>query len=242
MEALGINLGYLIVQILNFIVIFVVLRAWVYKPLVNMLENRRKTIAQGLEDANEAQKARANAEEEAQGIISAAQAKAAELTREATGRAEETAKRIRTEAQGELDGLREALKADMEEERQRLLREVRNQVASLSIAAAQKLIGESLIKDEKQQHELVQAFFSRVQGSDVVVLEAAKDASVEVTSALPLTDAEKQAVRKDYLKGDVSNVAYKVDPAILGGLVIRIGDQVIDGSIAGQLQHLRQTL
>jgi F-type H+-transporting ATPase subunit b len=242
LEALGINLGYLIVQILNFIVIFVVLRAWVYKPLVKMLKNRRTTIAQGLEDANEAQKARANAEEDAQKIISEAQAKAADLTRESTSRAEEAAKRIRNEAQGELDGLREALKADMEEERQRLLRDVRTQVATLSIAAAQKLIGESLLKDEKQQHALVQAFFSRVQGSEVVVLEAAEGASAEVTSALPLTDAEKKAVHKDYIKGDVSDVAYKVDPGILGGLVIRVGDQVVDGSIAGQLQDLRQKL
>jgi F-type H+-transporting ATPase subunit b len=241
LEALGINLGYLIVQILNFIVIFVVLRAWVYKPLVKMLENRRKTIAQGLEDASEAQKARSNAEEKAQKIINEAQAKAAEITREATSRADEAAKRIQAEAQGELETLRENLKADMEEERKRLLNEVRGQVASLSIAAAQKLIGEALLKDEKQQHELVQAFFSKVQGSEIVVLETPHGASAEVTSALPLTDAEKEAVRKDYIKGD-ADVTFTVDPSILGGLVIRVGDQVVDGSIAGQLQDLRQKL
>ena len=47
MEKLGINLGYLLVQIFNFIILFMVLKAWVYKPLINMLEKRRATIAKG---------------------------------------------------------------------------------------------------------------------------------------------------------------------------------------------------
>ena len=51
MEALGINLGYLFVQIFNFLIVVVVLRAWVYKPVVGLLQKRRETIAQGLEDA-----------------------------------------------------------------------------------------------------------------------------------------------------------------------------------------------
>ena len=51
MEKLGINLGLLIVQILAFTIVFLTLNAWVYKPLVDMLAKRRKTIADGLEDA-----------------------------------------------------------------------------------------------------------------------------------------------------------------------------------------------
>ena len=95
MEKLGINLGYLIVQILNFVVIFVVLRAWVYKPLMAMLEKRRATIAQGLEDARIAEEARANAEKEKERILSEAQTKAAEIVREAAERAEKPAQQQR---------------------------------------------------------------------------------------------------------------------------------------------------
>ncbi|MEK6222987.1 MAG: ATP synthase F0 subunit B, partial [Chloroflexota bacterium] len=88
MEALGINLGYILLQVANFLVLLVILRVWVYKPLINMLTTRRETIAQGLEDARVAAEARANAESEAEKILSNAQSKASDVVREATTRAE----------------------------------------------------------------------------------------------------------------------------------------------------------
>jgi F-type H+-transporting ATPase subunit b len=76
MEQLGINLGLLIVQIIAFIIVFLTLNAWVYGPMVNMMESRKQKIAQGLEDARVAAEARANAEKEAAKIISDAQTEA----------------------------------------------------------------------------------------------------------------------------------------------------------------------
>ena len=69
MEALGINLGFFVVQLFNFIIVAIVLSAWAYGPIVNLLEQRKQRIAQGLEDARIASEARANAEKEAQKII-----------------------------------------------------------------------------------------------------------------------------------------------------------------------------
>jgi len=48
---LGINLTFLISQIVNFVVLLIVLRVWAWKPILNMLEKRREKITQGLEDA-----------------------------------------------------------------------------------------------------------------------------------------------------------------------------------------------
>ena len=87
MEQLGINLGLLIVQIIAFIIVFLTLNAWVYEPMLNMMESRKQKIAQGLEDAREAAEARANAEKDADKIRGEAQAEAAKIVREATERA-----------------------------------------------------------------------------------------------------------------------------------------------------------
>ena len=62
MDALGLNLGYLFVQIFNFLIVFLILRAFVFTPIMNLLQKRRAAIAQGLEDARVAAEARANAE------------------------------------------------------------------------------------------------------------------------------------------------------------------------------------
>ncbi len=101
------------------------------------------------------------------------------------------------------------------------------------------MVGEAL--DEKKQRALLDEFFSGVKSGKVVVLDSAdfKGDSAVVTSALPLTKEEQEAVEKNF---DAKKVIYKVDPSILGGLVVKIGDKVLDGSVAGKLEGLRQNL
>lgn len=244
MEKLGLNLGYILVQIFNFLALFVVLRAWVYKPIMTMLEKRRATIAQGLEDARIAEEARANAEAEASKIILDAQTKATHIVHESMERADKVVVEIKAEAEQEINKERAATLVEVEDERSRMLGDLRGQVAALAIAAAQKLVGEAL--DEKRQHALLAEFFSGVKNGKVVVLEnqALSGVSAEVISALPLTADEQSIVKKDVLSkmGSKSDVSFKVDPSILGGLVVRVGDKVLDGSVAGKLDNLRQNL
>jgi F-type H+-transporting ATPase subunit b len=243
-EKLGINLGYLIIQIANFIILFIVLRAWVYKPITKMLEKRRQSIAKGLEDARIAAEARANAENEAAKIIADAQAQAGAIIRDASNRTETTVKDIKQKAEDEITKSRQAAMTEAIQERDQMLGELRSQVAALAISAAQKLVGDAL--DEKRQRLLLTEFFSGVKSGKVTLLEDMKltKADAEVTSALPLTEDEKAAIQKDVFNkaGGEVKVQYRVDPAILGGLVIKVGDRLIDGSVAGKLENLRGNL
>jgi F-type H+-transporting ATPase subunit b len=101
MEALGINFGLLIVQIIAFIIVFLTLNSWVYKPMLDMMESRKQKIAQGLEDARVASEARANAEKDAQKILAEAQAEAGKVVREATERAASAGKDVKAAAEAE---------------------------------------------------------------------------------------------------------------------------------------------
>jgi F-type H+-transporting ATPase subunit b len=243
MAQLGINLGLFILQVLNFGIVLILLYKWAYTPILNMLAKRRAAIAQGLEDARIAAEARANAEAEARQIIAKAQAEAAEKVREATQRAEAVALEVKAEAEGDAVKIREEALTDAAAERERLLGDLRGQVAALAMAAAQKLIGEAL--DEKRQRSLINEFFSGVKAGKVVVLEDAdlQGTSAEIVSALPLTDSEKEVVRQEIVsKVSAQTVAFRVDPNILGGLVVKVGDKVLDGSVAGQLENLRKSL
>ncbi|MCB0100402.1 MAG: F0F1 ATP synthase subunit B [Anaerolineales bacterium] len=238
MEALGINLGLLIVQIIAFSIVFLTLNAWVYKPMLDMMDSRKKKISQGLEDARVASEARANAEKDAAKIIADAQAEAGKVVREATERAEVAAKDVRSAAEGEAAKARDAALAETELERGRILGDLRGQVAALAIAAANKLVGEAL--DEKKQHALLDEFFSGVKSGKVVVVgEELKGETAVVTSALPLSKDEEAAVKKSVSAKDFS---FKVDPAILGGLVIKVDEKVLDASVAGRLEGIRSAL
>jgi len=244
LEKLGLNLGYLLVQVLNFLIILVVLRVWVYKPVLELLEKRKKAIAQGLEDARVAAEARANAEAEAKKIISDAQEKASELVREATERADAVGKEIKSAAEAEAAKIRENALDEAHHERDRILADVRGQIAGLAMAATQKLIGEVL--DEKRQRELIDEFFSGVKSGKVVLLDNADvtGETAEVTSAVPLKPEEKATIQNIILSriGKQVPVTFNVNPNILGGLVIRVGDKVLDGSVTGQLEELKQSI
>ncbi len=233
MEALGINLGYLIMQILIITIMMLLLRGLVYKPIIRTLEERKARIAKGLEDARQAAIARDNADAEAAKVIDDARQEAVRIRQDAVTQAEETAKAIEVKANEEAKEIVAKASEDAEEERNRILADLRGQVAAISIAAANKLVGESL--DEKRQHELITEFFSKVSAD----VEALSGDTAEVTSALPLTDSEKTDIKK---KLKVAEVVFKVNPAILGGVIIRIGDQVIDDSVASRMSALSESL
>ena len=243
MEALGINLGYLIVQILNFLIVLVVLRAWVFKPIMGLFESRRAKISQGLEDARVAAEARANAEKEAREIIARAEAEKQQKVRDASTQAEQTVKDMIAQAEVQAAKIHENTQTEIAQERNQILADVRGQVAALAMSATQKLLGEAL--DEKRQRALIDEFFSGVKDGKVSILETELSGeAVEVTSALPLTEAERQAVERDVLAkvGAQAAVSFRVDPLILGGLVVKVGDKIVDASVAGKLDTMRQNL
>jgi F-type H+-transporting ATPase subunit b len=243
MAALGVNLGLFLLQVIAFVIVMVTLNVWVFKPMTGMLNKRRETIAKGIEDARVAAEARANAEKDAAKIMADAEKKANVTVAEARERAEAAAKDVKSAADADAAKARDAALAEVEGERNKLLGDLRGQVAALSIAAAQKLVGEAL--DEKRQHALINEFFSGIKSGKVVVMDDVnfKGDSAVVTSALPLSKDEEATVKKDVLaKVGAQAVTFRVDPSILGGLVIKVGDKVMDGSVAGKLEGLRQSI
>lgn len=232
MEALGINLGYLFIQIIAFIVIYVLLTRFIYDPLISVLKERRTRIQKGLEDAEKAANARMNAEAEAEKVLQQARSEAQGIIEEARGRGEEVAKQVEAEARAEADRLREDARASAVEERNAQLAGLRSQVAAISVAVAQQLIGEAL--DEKKQQALVNDFFAKVPAE-----AKSLSGNVEVVSAMPLSEAEQNKAKQEI---GAENVTFSVDPSILGGLIVRSGDRVVDGSVRSGLGEISQRL
>lgn len=232
MDALGINFGFFLAQIINFGVIFLLLTAILWRPLINVMEKRKETIEKGLEDARIASEARANAEKDAEEIRNQARTEAQQIVAEARSRADESSREVLAEANQEAEEIRANARAQAEEERNQLLSDMRSQVISLAIAAANHLIGESM--DAKKQEEIVNQFFTRLPENVKNLGE-----QIEVVSALPLTDAEKNKVQD---ATGASKIDYKVDPALLGGLVLRSGNRVVDGSVRSSLSALSTNL
>lgn len=232
LEALGINGGFLIAQAINFFLLFGGLTFFLWRPITNMLDARSEKIAKGLEDASAAANARRNAEDEAEKILAQARTEAQGIIAEARGQGEAVAKSVETEARQEAERFRDSARIDAKAERDAELAGLRDQVVAISVAMTRRLINAQM--DAKKQSELVADFLARVPAD-------AKNLSGEVTviSAMPLTDAEQGDVKK---ATGADNVTFEVNPAILGGLIIRAGDRVIDGSVRSNLGDMAESL
>ena len=78
----GIDWPLLVAQIVNFLIVFFVLKRFAYKPLLDLLKNREKTIKQGIKNADDARVALEQAQEKETTILKNAQAEARKLIEE----------------------------------------------------------------------------------------------------------------------------------------------------------------
>lgn len=238
--AMGINGPFLISQIVNFLVLFGLLSVLLWKPARKRLEEREAMLKQQAEDAEAAARKLEQVGQEREAVLEEARKEADKIVAQAQERVEAIMKDAGAEAK---EIIRQA-QEDAKEEKNDLLKGVRDQVGVLAIAATQKLLGAAL--DESRQKALVDEFFSSVKEGKVVVLEGEELAgkSAVVTSALPLTDREKGVIEKDILKRtkEDTEVDFNVDPDLLGGLTIRIGDKLYDYSVSSQLADMGSRL
>lgn len=246
LQGLGINPAFLLSQIVNFLILFAGLYFLLWKPILKMLDQRKERIQQGLEDAERAKEEKERAEAEFNKRLEEAAQERERIIARAREEAQGERKAIVAEAEQEAERVLVGAREEARSEGERILEELRGQVALLALAAANRLIGEAL--DEERQRRLVDEFFTGISAGRVQIIDEAElavgEAKARVTSALPLSAKEKATLASNLAAqlGAEPEVEFDVDPAILGGLVLKVGDRVIDGSVAGKLGALRERL
>ncbi|GCE18016.1 ATP synthase F1 subunit delta [Dictyobacter kobayashii] len=94
------------------------------------------------------------------------------------------------------------------------------------------------------QRELVDVMPNIATEFENLVLDYRNQAIAEVTTAAQLDDAQQEIVRKalEHKTGKSIIMHSRVDPSILGGVVARVGDEIIDGSVRNRLHVMQQQL
>lgn len=145
--------GTVIVELVTFVIMLAILARYVYPEIVKVAEARQRQIAEQLKEAEDARAAAEqrlkeaeeklnDARKTAQGVIEAAAKSAEQLRQEMRQKAEEESKRTV-----------EAARKEIEAERDQAVRSVRSEVASLVVAATEKVIGETL--DDAKHRQLI---------------------------------------------------------------------------------------
>ena len=151
-----INLFWVIVSALNFILFFILIWSFAFKPVSAMLSERKSKIEQGLKDAEQARRDRENAEQERIAALSEARREANEILARAQKVSQETRDADIAATRDELERLRVKAAGEIEAEKTRAIQEVRAEVADLALLAASKVVGESMT--DERQRRLVEEF------------------------------------------------------------------------------------
>jgi F-type H+-transporting ATPase subunit b len=153
---LVINGFWIIVALLNFVVLYAILQLYAFGPLSRMLADRRQRIETGLRDAEQARRDRESAEQERVAALNEARREANEIINRAQRVAQETRDADIAATREELERMRVRASSEIDAEKQRAIADLRAEVADLALAAAGKVVGETMTGP--RQRRLVEEF------------------------------------------------------------------------------------
>ena len=149
--SLGINLPLLVVFIINFIILFVLLRIFLYKPVLKMLDERSKRTKEGMELAEATKKEYEQARSEVQKQIEKGRQEAQAILSQTMQVGERLKEESRQEATKQAKVIIDRTRAELEAERDKIVEDLRREFVNISISAAEKVIKETLDKEKHRK-------------------------------------------------------------------------------------------
>lgn len=149
--SLGINLSLLFVFVINFIVLFILLRIFLYKPVLKMLDERARRTKEGMELAEATKKEYEQAKTEVQKQIEKGRQESQAIVTQAVRVGERLKEESRQEATKQAQVIIDRARAELGAERDKIVEDLRRAFVDISIAAAEKVIKETLDKEKHRK-------------------------------------------------------------------------------------------
>ncbi len=152
MSSTSLTAGNMIAAVLQWVLLLVLLRWFVYKPILAAMQKRRDTIAKQIGDADGLKAEAQSLREEAQQLVEQARDEAKQMLASARREAEEQAQKIVEQAQREASYRQKAAIEEIAHERDLALASIRGQVADLVVFAAGKVIERNLTDQDQSRY------------------------------------------------------------------------------------------
>lgn len=157
---MSVNIHDMIWAIINFIVLVAILNKFLYKPILGMLDARKQDIKNQLDEAADARNEAVKVKDEYTREMQNARQEAQEIISKATKLAEESKSGILQEARAESEKVLKKAQEEIRLEKEKAKAELRNEVASLAVLAAGKVL-ERTIKPEDHE-QMIRQFVQEV--------------------------------------------------------------------------------
>ena len=157
---MDINPSTAIFAIINFAILVVLLKVFLYKPVCNMLNSRKQEVANNLKSAEDAKLEAQKLKDEYAAQIQNARSEAQDIINQATKIGEQTKADIVNEAREEATRLVAKAQDEIVREKTEALNEIRNEIADLAVLAASKVVGKTI--DVADHQNMVNNFVKEV--------------------------------------------------------------------------------
>ena len=164
MEALtklGIDWRLLVAQLINFAILFWILRKFLYRPILDVLEKRKTTIEKGFENAKAAEHALHRAEKDANALVQKAKQEAAHIIQQAQKTAQQERQETSQKAKDEVHRIIYEAREKILAERQDMLEGVQKELVSVVIEATRAVL--KGVSDKKISAELAKVAIEEVK-------------------------------------------------------------------------------
>ena len=161
MDLITPDFGLLFWMTVVFLIVFFILWKWGFPVIVKMVNDRKEFIDESLRKAREANERLANIKTESESILQEAREKQALILKEASETRNAIVDKAKENARAEGARLLSEAKAEIESEKQNAIRDIRAQVAELSVQIAGKVLHKELQSDKKQM-ELIEKLLDEI--------------------------------------------------------------------------------
>lgn len=148
--------------IINILVLYVLMRKFLFKPVLAVIEKRRQLIDGQFEQARKAQEDADALKAQYQQSLAVAEEESRQIVHKASLRSQEEAEKIRSQAQAEAERIVSSGRRSVEMEREKTFKELESQIAELAVSTAEKAAGVSL----PLQADWYERFLKEVGGGD----------------------------------------------------------------------------
>lgn len=157
---LSIDVGSIIFTLCNTLILFLVLRHFLFKPVTNIIAQRQKEVEDTYQKADDAKERADKLESDYTVLMSNAKTESAEMMKAATKKAQSRADAMLADAKTEASGVMQRANEEIAREQQRAKAQMRGEIADLAVMVAEKVVARDLSAEDHER--LISDFIDNV--------------------------------------------------------------------------------
>ena len=159
-EVISVNLWQMLISLLNLLILFLILKKFMYKPVKKTLAERQKLIDERFENAQKAQSDADSAKREYESKLANADSEAADIIKAARAKAERKSEKIVSSAKSKADEILRQAQTDAELEKKKAEADIKNEITEVSSLLTEKLLGREI--NSADHRDFINSFIEKI--------------------------------------------------------------------------------